>query len=348
MKNRIVVPLIVGLVLVAAAGYLVWRNLSPVTPSGGQIAAGQQARTNTGGPPGGPGGPNGPPRGQGFAATARGGRSQTHPVNVDTATIGTLTTYAKLTGEVAAAAQMNVFPEVGGKVETINVNVGSRVDAQAVVLTVDPSRPGTRYEASPVRSPIAGTVIDIFVKRGQTVTTATPTVSVATVGDLELIVRVPERYASAISQTAIGKVHFDALGDRTFEARVKRLQPVIDPVSRSKEVVFGIPYGTAGIEPGMFGSVELVTQLIRDTVIVPFETIVQETNANYVFVAEKGKALKRPVGIGLLAGEQVQITSGLSGGESVVTSGQGFLEDGSAISIVGETAGRLEPSPARQ
>lgn len=345
MKKRFVIPLIVGFVLVSAAGYLVWRNLTGTTPSG--IAVGQN-RPTAGGPAPGPGGPGGPPPGQGPGAAGSGRQSQSHPVKTDKATIGTLRTFVKLTGEVAATTQVNLFPEVSGKVDAINVNVGTRVDAQTVVLTVDPSRPGTRYESSPLRSPIAGTVIDIFVKRGQTVTTSTPTVSVATIGDLELIVRVPERYAQAVTQTAVGKVHFDVLGDRTFEARVKRLQPVIDPVSRSKEVVFGIPYSTAAIEPGMFGSVELVNEQIEDAVIVPFETIVQETDRNYVFVAENGKAVKRPVEIGLLAGEMVQIRSGLSGGESVVTTGQGFLENGSPISIVGETAGRIDPAPARQ
>ncbi|WP_455381743.1 efflux RND transporter periplasmic adaptor subunit [Salinispira pacifica] len=348
MRKRFAVSLVVGFILVAAAGFLAWRNLSGTIAPNAPLAAGQRARPGSGGPPGGPGGPSGPPPADGQAAGARNGRSQSHPVKTDTAQIGTLQTYVKLTGEVSAATTVNVFPEVVGKVDQINVNVGTRVDAQTVVVTVDPSRPGTRYESNPVRSPIAGTVTDILVKRGQTVTTATPMLTVATVGDLELVVRVPERYASAVSRAAVGKVHFDAPGDRTFEARVKRFQPVIDPVSRSKEVVFGIPYGTAGIEPGMFASVELVTQRIPDAVIVPFETIVQEADSNYVFTAENGRAVKRSVEVGLLSGEMIQIRSGLKGGESVVTSGQGFLESGSPITVVGETAGRVQPAQARQ
>ncbi len=347
MKKRFAaLPLLAGVIIVAVAGIIVWNNLAgrPLFAKAGAAAAAPPAQAP--GSATGPGGGAAPARE--VTAGRPTGRVQTHPVETQTAEIGSLRSVVKLTGEVAAATRVNVFPEVAGKVDQINVAVGSRVDTGATLLTVDPSRPGTRYEASPVRSPIAGTVIDIPVKRGQTVTTSTATVTVATISDLEMSVRIPERYAAVVDRRSIARVTFDALGGKSFDARVKRLQPVIDPTSRSKEVVFAIPAGTPGIEPGMFGSLELVARQVDNAVIVPFETIVQEGDQSFVFIAQEGKAIKRPVSVGLLAGEMIEIRSGLAGGESVISTGQSFLEDGSPISVVGQTAGRVGTAQSRQ
>lgn len=318
----------------------------PDAPSAAPATAGATPATTAGGgvpsvPPGSRPGTNpvGSPAPGSGNSTARPARTaQAHPVRTATATTGPMETYVRLNGEVEAATRVDVFPEVAGKVDRINVTVGSWVDTKTVLFTVDPSRPGTRYEPNPVHSPIAGTVIAVAVTGGQAVTTATPAVTVATIGDLELRVRVPERYASIVTPRSIARVTFDALGGKSFEARIKRLQPVIDPVSRSKEAVFALRGGSSGIEPGMFASVELVSAHVENAVIVPFEAIVQETDGNSVFIAQDGRAVRQPVEIGLLAGEMVQIRSGLSGGESVITTGQTFLDDGSPISVVTNAA----------
>lgn len=338
MKKRVaLIPIIVGVVAVVAAAAITWSNLSGQPLFGGSVGASTARASGTApGPATGPGA-SGPPR----------SRAQTHPVEAQEAAVGTLRSVVKLTGEVAAATRVSVFPEVAGKVDRIEVGIGSRVDSQSTLLTVDPSRPGTRYEASPVRSPIAGTVVDILVERGQSVGTSTPAVVVATIDNLELSVRLPERYASIVTSGSRATVSFDALGERTVDARVKRLQPVIDPISRSKEVVFALPGGTPGIEPGMFASVELVSRQV-DGIIVPFETIVQEAGADFLYVVKDGKAVKRPVSIGMLAGEMVEIREGLQPGEAVITTGQSFLEDGSPVSVVNETAGRVGTGQAKQ
>lgn len=346
MKKRVaLIPLVVGIVALVAAAAIVWSNLSGRPFFGGSVLA------STGGaaaPPvsRSPGNAPGPASGPG-ASGPRQNRTQTHPVETQTAAMGTLRSVVKLTGEVTAATRVNVFPEVAGKVDRIAVGIGSRIQPQTTLLTVDPSRPGTRYEPSPVRSPIAGTVIDILVERGESVGTATPAVVVATIDNLEVSVRLPERYASIVTARSTATVSFDALGGRSIEARVKRLQPVIDPTSRSKEVVFAITEGTPGIEPGMFASVELVSQRI-DGIIVPFETIVQEAGSNYLYVVEGGKAVRRQVSIGLLAGEMVEVRQGLTAGEAVITTGQSFLQDGSPVSVVRQTAGRIETDQTRQ
>lgn len=354
-KRFRVVPLALGFIVLAAAALLIWSNLNgtllfgggSLAARGGRAAGAAAAATDTARPaavrpPAGARSGGNP-----SAALASQPGAQAHPVETKTVAVGILRSYVMLTGEAAAATQIRIFPEVAGKVDRIEVSVGSRVGPQTTLLTVDPSRPGTRYEASPVRSPIAGTVTEILVNRGESVSTTTPAAVVATVGDLELKVRLPERYASIVTGRTTALVSFDAIPNRAVEVSVKRMQPVIDPVSRSKEIVFSIPPGTPGIEPGMFASLKLVSREVSNAVVVPFEAIVQEADASYVFIVEGGRGMKRPVSIGLLAGESVEVLSGLAGGESVVTVGQTFLEDGSPVTVVNKTAGVVPPGSVR-
>jgi multidrug efflux pump subunit AcrA (membrane-fusion protein) len=66
--------------------------------------------------------------------------------------------------------------------------------------------------------------------------------------------------------------------------------------------------------------------------------VVRELQEAYVFVADGKVARKRVVELGLEEGDRVQVTRGLTAGETVVTSGQGALKDQGAIKVA--------PSPA--
>lgn len=68
-------------------------------------------------------------------------------------------------------------------------------------------------------------------------------------------------------------------------------------------------------------------------VIVPASAIVHEGEETSVFVATDGKAVRRPVEVGLTDGERTEIVSGLKAGETVIVTGQSGLPDGAAISV---------------
>ena len=59
------------------------------------------------------------------------------------------------------------------------------------------------------------------------------------------------------------------------------------------------------------------------------------TDGQYVFVAENGTARRCPIETGLTGAGVTEVLSGLSAGESLVTVGQAYLVDGSAVRVVG-------------
>jgi RND family efflux transporter MFP subunit len=70
-----------------------------------------------------------------------------------------------------------------------------------------------------------------------------------------------------------------------------------------------------------------------DAVLVPARAIVREGEDVFVFVAADGKAQRRPVTIGLITEEQVEIVSGVQPGDQVIVDGPAGLPDGAAITI---------------
>jgi multidrug efflux pump subunit AcrA (membrane-fusion protein) len=68
-----------------------------------------------------------------------------------------------------------------------------------------------------------------------------------------------------------------------------------------------------------------------NVVLVPAQAIVREGEESAVFVAAGGKAQRRPVVVGIVAGDQAEIKKGLKVGEPVIVSGQAGLPDGAKI-----------------
>ena len=59
---------------------------------------------------------------------------------------------------------------------------------------------------------------------------------------------------------------------------------------------------------------------------------------SYVFIVKNGKAVKKPVTLGIQNTSMVEIVDGLSEGESVVVEGNYGLEDGATVSVLEEVA----------
>ncbi|MHB9132359.1 MAG: efflux RND transporter periplasmic adaptor subunit [Armatimonadota bacterium] len=112
---------------------------------------------------------------------------------------------------------------------------------------------------------------------------------------------------------------------------VERVVPVVDARTRNFLVRIIVPR-SASLFPGMFASGKIVSADHRQVIAVPKDALMQKDDRNIVFTAENGIARKRDVTVGAVNGTLVQILSGLSQGEQVVTVGQQSLVDGDKVS----------------
>ena len=89
--------------------------------------------------------------------------------------------------------------------------------------------------------------------------------------------------------------------------------------------------GAASYPVGAPVEVEIDRETHKDVVLVPAPAVVREGGETAVFVVAGNKASRRPVTLGLESSERAEIASGVTAGETVITTGQNGLPDGADV-----------------
>jgi multidrug efflux system membrane fusion protein len=118
------------------------------------------------------------------------------------------------------------------------------------------------------------------------------------------------------------------LGPREFVGRVYHVGEVADPSTRQVEVLAWVQ-NTGELKPGFFAELAFNAGTRANAVVVPEAAIKASESGFVAFIVVEGKAVMRPIEIGLKTEEGlVEILSGLIGTETVVIEGSDLLADG--------------------
>ncbi|HXJ55691.1 MAG TPA: efflux RND transporter periplasmic adaptor subunit [Verrucomicrobiae bacterium] len=147
---------------------------------------------------------------------------------------------------------------------------------------------------------------------------------------LRLEADVPEAVVSKVSLGDKLAVRIAAL-ETELEGTVSEIAPTADPVSRTFLVKLDLP-AKPGLRAGQFGRVAMPVGE-ASALRVPASAIVVRGQMEIVFVATDQRANLRLVKTGKRMGDEVEILSGLSTGEKVVTERAGELTDGQPVSL---------------
>ncbi|MDR2049091.1 MAG: efflux RND transporter periplasmic adaptor subunit [Treponema sp.] len=286
-----------------------------------------------------PGGAGGEQSRQGGA-----GGQQARAAAVRTARVefGSVENQVVLGGVVLAASEVPVYPVVGGRLTGLRVKIGDRIQQGDLIATVDPSKPGDSFFASPVTSPVSGTVLSVPVPVGDTVQASTAVCVVGDISRLRLETYVPERFSVNMRRGLPAQVRFEAMPGEYFSAEVDEMSPVLDPASRTRRIMLRFTNDSADprIMAGMFASLSLVTNSRSGVPVIPRQSLINTYGSWIVFVVEdsggRTVARRREVERGLESEEMVEILGGLEIGEMIVTEGQTFLSDGDSVRPVEE------------
>ena len=263
------------------------------------------------------------------------GEQTVFAVNVTPAIEGEIKDYIEINGEIETIATIDVFPETNGELTELFVGVGDTVSRDQIIAEVDPSRPGQNFVASPVRAPIAGTVVSVPGRVGQTVSMSTPVMRISRTNELEVVTYVAERFISKIRQGLNGVVRLDAYPDERFTATVTELSPVVDPATRTLEVKLRFDRPDSRIKAGMFAAVRIITEEKEGIVKIPADCLVTRFGDTFVFVVnDQGVAEQRDVTPGIEVDNKLEIVSGLEPEERVVYQGQSLLEDQARVRVI--------------
>ncbi|MDR1943296.1 MAG: efflux RND transporter periplasmic adaptor subunit [Synergistaceae bacterium] len=187
-----------------------------------------------------------------------------------------------------------------------------------------------------IHSPLDGTVLnDYAMTPGAMISPSSPIVDIADMRRLKASLRIPENKIFAIKPGMDVFLKFDALPDEEFQGQVTRIDPYVDPATRTSAVEIELDNEAIGnrLRPGMFGQASIVEREFKNAVLLPESALNSGTEGYYVFVEEDGIARRRNVTTGLRQGGLVQITGGVMPEESVIVFGGNNLNDGDKVEI---------------
>lgn len=193
-------------------------------------------------------------------------------------------------------------------------------------------------EGATMVAPVAGTVVAIASEVGEPLGTT----SVGTNGTsgfivlaaLDEFVVTAEFAESDVVGIAVGQkvsLEFDALPDEVREGEVTHVAPfgVVDPSGASLttyEVTISVPDAPAGLRAGMTAQASITTEERLGVIAAPVTALVPSGDGFVVRVqAEDGTITNVDVEVGIRGGYYVEIVSGLSEGDRVVTGSDGEL-----------------------
>jgi multidrug efflux pump subunit AcrA (membrane-fusion protein) len=165
-----------------------------------------------------------------------------------------------------------------------------------------------------------------------------PVLSEARVDKLRVYIYVPEREASLVRVGQSATLTLRAFPGQTFPVHVTRFASSLDLATRTMLTELDIENPGHRLYPRMYADVTLVLAKHPDAIQVPRGAVygIGEPNP-WVYTVSNGRLRKVVVTTGITDGVKVEITSGLNGNETVVSTASPSLVDGEAVRALDET-----------
>ena len=256
-------------------------------------------------------------------------------VKVVTANPVDMQAYVTTNGEVETQTSIDVFPSIGGKIVQMNVSLGSTVKKGDVIAYVDPSEPGSYYSNSPIVAPISGSILTTPLKTGQKVNVSSVITRIGDINNLQITAKVPERYVADLKIGQKAEIRLEAYPDDIFSAKVVKISPVVDPSTRTKEIILNFTKADSKINAGMFARVKLYTTVYSNVISINQDSIVNNNDDYFLYVVREDNTVeRRKVTLGANIDGYYQILTGIEDGEIVVTEGMLTLYEGAEVNII--------------
>ncbi len=184
---------------------------------------------------------------------------------------------------------------------------------------------------SGVKAPESGVINTRTIETGTYVRPGTVLATIVDVSRLRLRFNISEGESLQVAEGQDVSFRVAPIGPRDFVGRVYHVGEVADPTTRQVEVLAWVK-NTGELKPGFFAEVSFNAGTRENAVVVPEAAIKASESGFVAYVVVEGKAVKKPIEIGLRTEDGlVEILSGLSGAEIVVVQGSDLLADGVAV-----------------
>jgi HlyD family secretion protein len=237
--------------------------------------------------------------------------------------------YAQARGQYETAQEQLKTLQSVGKEEQIKA-----AKAQAEAAEAHYNGAEAQFGYSEIRSPITGVITDRPVWEGEMASAGTPLLTVMDVSRVVARANVPLEQAAAL------KVGDDAAitpadGSEEVPGKVIVVSPAVDANTTTVQVWVQAVNPGERLRPGANVRISIVAEKVPDAVVVPPAALLPtpEGETIVLVVGSDSLAHEKKVEVGIREPDKVQILSGVSPGEQVITVGGLGLEDKAKVTI---------------
>ena len=182
-------------------------------------------------------------------------------------------------------------------------------------------------------SPYDGIVVERKTEQGSYLRPGDPVVKLIGDGMLEIEADVPSLRLAGLEKGTIVKAVLD--DGVKFTAKMRASLPVENPRTRTRAVRFvpDWPKNITRLAHAQTVTIYLPIAAPRNIVTVHKDAIINKEGKNYVFIVDQGKAVSRPVRLGVATGGRIEVLAGLKAGDKAVVRGNERLRPGTAVEI---------------
>ena len=219
-----------------------------------------------------------------------------------------------------------------------------RAQAEQTKGTLDYAQ--TQLDNTVIRAPIAGTILERNVEKGEFVTTGFVgdkgakgyVVSLADLNDLQVELDINQNDFAKLGPTQQGIVTTDAYPDRKYKGRIQEISPEANRQKATVQVKVKVLDPDSYLRPEMNATVAFYSDAkegVKAGGSAPAKALItvpaSAVRGNSVYIVVEGKAVRRTVAVAGTTSQGVQVESGLIGGEDLISNPPPDLKDGQRV-----------------
>lgn len=221
--------------------------------------------------------------------------------------------------------------KIGTEVEVIKAkNDVEALEKQIELLKEQQSMSNVYAETSGVADLVSIKVGENFGPGSSAITG----IRIVNTSELKVTANVPEAYLTKVKEGTNLLLTLPEDNNKTLSTKVSVVSKLIDPASRSFSIQGRIP-ANSSFRAGQIAMVRIQDYAVPNAITIPINTIQNDDKGKFVMVAstENGKkvAKKKPVTVGQLYGDTLEVKDGLAAGDILITDGFQGLYDGQPI-----------------
>jgi membrane fusion protein (multidrug efflux system) len=205
-----------------------------------------------------------------------------------------------------------------------------------------------------IRAPFDGRIAIRQVELGQIVSPGTPIASLQSVSPIYADFWLPQQVIADVKVGQKVRMQTDIFHGSSWNGAIAVINPEVDVATRNVRVRATFENPDGRLTPGMFVNIDVLSNEKRKVIMIPATGVIFAPYGDSVYVVEEKKdeagktttiAQQRFVRLGERRGDFVAIESGISAGETVVSSGAFKLRNGMAVAVNNAMAPSPEIAP---